>query len=67
LREDPTLVGGMGGGDDPIVDGVVVETDLEANPIEPSEPAAWAPTSSRADSLDFNEPDPEATDRTSGS
>jgi hypothetical protein len=29
---DPDLVTGMGGGDDPIVDGVNVETDLEEEP-----------------------------------
>jgi len=34
LGDDEDLVTGMGGGDDPIIDGVEVETDLEEHPAE---------------------------------
>lgn len=32
VGNEPDLITGMGGGDDPIVDGVSVETDLEVEP-----------------------------------
>jgi hypothetical protein len=36
---DDDLVTGMGGGDDPIVDGVEVESDLEENPYATTVPS----------------------------
>jgi len=39
LGDDEDLVTGMGGGDDPIVDGVEVETDFEEAPIDRDVPS----------------------------
>lgn len=62
LHDDATIVSGMGGGDDPIVDGVEVETDLEEDPIDQAEPRGTAPNP-----LGVNELDPTAKDGAWGS
>ena len=53
LQDDPTLVTGMGGGDDPIVDGVEVESDLE-DPSLDKDTLGVTP-SQKTDDLSFSE------------